>query len=640
MWSGWSGAWSSSRSSSPTSHVDVGPDAARSGSAAASGPPRRGRGPRRRRSAGRAARRRRRSPRPGPCGGRRGRRTPVPRRSRRRPCLAPLHGVTPLWNDYRRVRRPTWTSRAPCWSRTPSRRRSVASRPSWRGSGGRCRRIGSRCSRLGSRARTTTTRSNRSRSGATASGSCGRGRTCAQAVLDMIEETAERGRRVRRRLPAGAPGARARRRGDPVPRDGPRVRLLAVGDARDARVAPARHRPREPGPGLQRVHRQDRPDRRAGGRARLGPEPRRRRGAVPSRPADRTTSGSGSDIEGRPVVVCVSRLVPRKGQDVLDPGDAPDPPPRPRRRAADRRRRAGGGAAAAARRGGRARRGPLRRRGERRGPARGTTRSATCSRCRAATASAGSRSRAGASSSSRPPPRGRPVVVGDSGGARETLVDGETGFLVDGGDVAEVADAVGDAAGRSEPRRGDGQGGPRVGRARAHVVAQRRTARRPGSAERGALTLPVRRASRGYPATPWTDRTGAVRAARCWRADAAWCGQCYAPVAEPEPEPEPGAEPPPPAAACRRRGRGGRAVLAVLGLRRPQPDRGRRLPDLRDAVRDPDARRAERARPVPAREAVIRSLALPGPRAPRARLPDGRPGPRRAVRGRRSRWRC
>lgn len=37
---------------------------------------------------------------------------------------------------------------------------------------------------------------------------------------------------------------------------------------------------------------------------------------------------------------------------------------------------------------------------------------------------------------------GRPVIVGDSGGARETLVDGETGFLVDGNDAAEVADAV------------------------------------------------------------------------------------------------------------------------------------------------------------------------------------------------------
>ncbi|MGZ8624184.1 MAG: glycosyltransferase family 4 protein [Actinomycetota bacterium] len=37
---------------------------------------------------------------------------------------------------------------------------------------------------------------------------------------------------------------------------------------------------------------------------------------------------------------------------------------------------------------------------------------------------------------------GRPVVVGDSGGAREALVDGETGLLVDGADVGSVADAV------------------------------------------------------------------------------------------------------------------------------------------------------------------------------------------------------
>jgi phosphatidylinositol alpha-1,6-mannosyltransferase len=37
---------------------------------------------------------------------------------------------------------------------------------------------------------------------------------------------------------------------------------------------------------------------------------------------------------------------------------------------------------------------------------------------------------------------GRPVVVGDSGGAREALVHGETGLLVDGADVDAVADAV------------------------------------------------------------------------------------------------------------------------------------------------------------------------------------------------------
>jgi phosphatidyl-myo-inositol dimannoside synthase len=36
----------------------------------------------------------------------------------------------------------------------------------------------------------------------------------------------------------------------------------------------------------------------------------------------------------------------------------------------------------------------------------------------------------------------RPVVVGDSGGAREALIDGVTGRLVRGGDVGEVADAV------------------------------------------------------------------------------------------------------------------------------------------------------------------------------------------------------
>jgi phosphatidyl-myo-inositol dimannoside synthase len=36
----------------------------------------------------------------------------------------------------------------------------------------------------------------------------------------------------------------------------------------------------------------------------------------------------------------------------------------------------------------------------------------------------------------------RPVVVGDSGGAREALVDGETGLLVDGSDVKGVATAI------------------------------------------------------------------------------------------------------------------------------------------------------------------------------------------------------
>jgi phosphatidylinositol alpha-1,6-mannosyltransferase len=50
----------------------------------------------------------------------------------------------------------------------------------------------------------------------------------------------------------------------------------------------------------------------------------------------------------------------------------------------------------------------------------------------------------------------RPVVVGDSGGARETLIDGVTGVLVEGRDVAAVADAV--AGLLEEPSRADAMG--------------------------------------------------------------------------------------------------------------------------------------------------------------------------------------
>jgi phosphatidylinositol alpha-1,6-mannosyltransferase len=56
----------------------------------------------------------------------------------------------------------------------------------------------------------------------------------------------------------------------------------------------------------------------------------------------------------------------------------------------------------------------------------------------------------------------RPVVVGDSGGARESLVPGETGLLVNGSDVAEVADAVSSLL--ADPERSDAMG--RAGRER------------------------------------------------------------------------------------------------------------------------------------------------------------------------------
>lgn len=72
---------------------------------------------------------------------------------------------------------------------------------------------------------------------------------------------------------------------------------------------------------------------------------------------------------------------------------------------------------------------------------------------------------------------GKPVVVGDSGGAREALVDGETGLLVDGRDDDAVADAVADLL--SNPARARAMG--QAGRARVlrdhtwHAIAERLT---------------------------------------------------------------------------------------------------------------------------------------------------------------------
>ncbi len=45
---------------------------------------------------------------------------------------------------------------------------------------------------------------------------------------------------------------------------------------------------------------------------------------------------------------------------------------------------------------------------------------------------------------------GRPVIATDHGGARETVVPGETGLLVPPGDAAALASAIGDLLGRSE----------------------------------------------------------------------------------------------------------------------------------------------------------------------------------------------
>ncbi|GAA2070225.1 glycosyltransferase family 4 protein [Williamsia deligens] len=54
---------------------------------------------------------------------------------------------------------------------------------------------------------------------------------------------------------------------------------------------------------------------------------------------------------------------------------------------------------------------------------------------------------------------GVPVVAGDSGGAPETVVDGETGHVVDGRDAAAVADAVGCLLADPERARAMGRAG-------------------------------------------------------------------------------------------------------------------------------------------------------------------------------------
>jgi phosphatidylinositol alpha-1,6-mannosyltransferase len=147
-------------------------------------------------------------------------------------------------------------------------------------------------------------------------------------------------------------------------------------------------------------------------------------------------------LEDRPVVVCVSRLVPRKGQDVLIRGMASV-----RRRVPGAMLMIVGG-------------GPyeaiLRRLAARDAPEgsvrfAGEVREADLPRYYALgdVFAMPCRNRLGGLEVEgwgnvfiEAAACGRPVVVGDSGGARETVVDGETGLLVDGRDVEAVSDAI------------------------------------------------------------------------------------------------------------------------------------------------------------------------------------------------------
>jgi phosphatidyl-myo-inositol dimannoside synthase len=154
-------------------------------------------------------------------------------------------------------------------------------------------------------------------------------------------------------------------------------------------------------------------------------------------------------IGDRPLVVCVSRLVPRKGQDVLIRaipsirrrvpdatllivGDGPD---------ADRLRtlaaRAPEGSVAFA--------GEVSESDLPRYYAVGDVFAMPCR-----TRAAGLEVEGWGNVFIEAAACGRPVVVGDSGGARESLVDGETGLLVDGRDVEDVAAAIGTLLGEPE----------------------------------------------------------------------------------------------------------------------------------------------------------------------------------------------
>jgi phosphatidylinositol alpha-1,6-mannosyltransferase len=66
---------------------------------------------------------------------------------------------------------------------------------------------------------------------------------------------------------------------------------------------------------------------------------------------------------------------------------------------------------------------------------------------------------------------GRPVVVGNSGGARETLIDGVTGVLVNGKDVSAVADAV--AGLLEDPARANAMGAAGRARVERHFTWER-----------------------------------------------------------------------------------------------------------------------------------------------------------------------
>ena len=148
-------------------------------------------------------------------------------------------------------------------------------------------------------------------------------------------------------------------------------------------------------------------------------------------------------LSDRPVVVCVSRLVARKGQDVLIRALAGDPRAGAGRRAAAGRRRAVSPAVGADGAGGEV--SSATSSSVARCPStscRRTTRRVTSSPCRAAAGCAGLEVEGLGIVYLEANACGLPVVAGDSGGAPDAVLEGKTGHVVDGREVEEVADRV------------------------------------------------------------------------------------------------------------------------------------------------------------------------------------------------------
>ncbi len=296
----------------------------------------------------------------------------------------------------------------------------------------------------------------------------------------------------------------------------------------------------------------------------------------------------------RPLVVCVSRLVARKGQDVLIRGM-----PRVRRSVPDATLVIVGGGPYEERLRGLAseapaRLGRLRRTGVRGGPARATTRWATSSRCRAVRAWVGWRSRGGATCSSRrrrargrsssaiPAARARPSsrVRPAPGGRRRRGTGRGRRHL---------------AARRSGACRADGGGGTCAGGTGARVAGDRGPAG--GLAPRGRrlarLGLPPSggwrgvRCRHGRHALAPADRALPKCGALLYEG-VAWCGMCFEPVS-PVPEattPPNRSRPPPSAGPPRSPGNARRRTNRRMRFprRRPRPHPCRRDGRVRSAT--------------------------------------------------------